>query len=124
MLMLFAALTELKFGMDAEGKPLESIANPFILGKLVIAFDQRARRKTDCGSASPPRLRQAGFFRSFDLSGDRAKGGERGFVVPIGSFTIRRPGLRTVACHLGLDHPLYSFLPLRIPGLIFKVRRH
>ena len=28
------------------------------------------------------------------------------------------------SCHLGLDHPLYSFLPLRIPGLIFKVRRH
>jgi hypothetical protein len=27
---------------------------------------------------------------------------ERGFVVPIGSFTFRRPGLRTVACHLGL----------------------
>jgi hypothetical protein len=46
--------------------------------------------QTDCAPASPPRLRQAGFFRSFDLGGDRAKGGERGFVVPIGSFTFRR----------------------------------
>ena len=124
MLMLFAALTELKFGMDAEGKPLESIANPFILAEAGDRLRSAGPPQTDCGSASPPRLRQAGFFRSFDLGGDRAKGGERGFVVPIGSFTFRRPGLRTVACHLGLDHPLYSFLPLRIPGLIFKVRRH
>ena len=34
--MLLAALTELKFGMDAEGKPLESIANP--LSHLVDAI--------------------------------------------------------------------------------------
>ena len=47
--MLFAALTELKFGMNAEGKPPESIANPSILGKLVIAFDQRASRKQIVG---------------------------------------------------------------------------
>ena len=60
--MLLAALTELKFGMDAEGKPLESIANPFILGKLVIAFDQRARRKQIVGQRPHLRLRQAGFF--------------------------------------------------------------
>ena len=32
------------------------------------------------------------FVLSFDLGGDRAKGGERGFVFPIGSFTFRRPG--------------------------------
>ena len=75
------------------------------------------------GSAPPPDFASRGFFLSFDLGGDRAKGGERGFVFPIGSFTFRRPGLRAVACHLGLDHPLHSFLPLRIPGLIFKVRR-
>jgi hypothetical protein len=76
------------------------------------------------GSLPPPDFASPAFVLSFDLGGDRAKGGERGFVFPIGSFTFRRPGLRAVACHLGLDHPLYSFLPLRIPGLIFKVRRH
>ena len=76
------------------------------------------------GSLPPPDFASRAFVLSFDLGGDRAKGGERGFVFPIGSFTFRRPGLCAVACHLGLDHPLYSFLPLRIPGLIFKVRRH
>jgi hypothetical protein len=72
------------------------------------------------GSVPPPDFASWAFVLSFDLGGDRAKGGERGFVFLIGSFTFRRPGLRAVACHLGLDHPLYSFLPLRIPGLIFK----
>ena len=57
MLMLFAALTT-KIGMDAEGKPLESIAN---LGKLVIAFIS-GRAATVCGSASPSSASAGGLF--------------------------------------------------------------
>ena len=53
------------------------------------------------GSVPPPDSASRAFVLSFDLGGDRAKGGERGFVFLIGSFTFRRPGLRAVACHLG-----------------------
>jgi hypothetical protein len=44
------------------------------------------------GSLPPPDFASRAFVLSFDLGGDRAKGGERGFVFPIGSFTFRRPG--------------------------------
>ena len=53
------------------------------------------------GSAPPPTSPAGAFFYHLIWAAIERRGGERGFVFPIGSFTFRRPGLRAVACHLG-----------------------
>ena len=62
------------------------------------------------GSLPPPDFASRAFVLSFDLGGDRAKGGERGFVFPIGSFTFRRPGVTRHSDRRGLPHRLLGLV--------------